>query len=493
MSDRSQASWNRCAEEGAPLWPPGGGGDAAVLARLGWGLSWKEAVLPAGSACSVASFGYDPLPGVRKVCECALHNYGQSREAERKPDMGIEWSRCAGEGGLCACPSGEVRFGTGARWISTAAHGSQRAPVACNTSTFGGADPAHGQSKECWCLEGRKPPPGEDAASSARVAVVLLTRRPPDLRSWLLYHLDYMGVERVFVSVEDTPSFDAALSSLSEAHRQRVTVWHSEIAEAVGQDARPLNDYESLQARQVQAMERAKEASMELGIDWLIHIDDDELLYAPVHRTVGDILNAMPSGFQQAYIPNVEAVYDGPATRNCFTESSEVNVNRYTFVAYANGKAAVRVDDGVKPAGPHQWRTPEGVQLSSVHLDTEPFGSPLLVVHYESCPFVRWEDKFWELGNTSPEKVNSIPFAFYRESIQRMELCRGVSGAQSLVEGIKGVGGPAGNIGSDLVKECSQAALEDFWTSWKTKANPRLRLQDLMPIQIPWASILGPA
>merc|ERR1719201_1002442 len=105
-------------------------------------------------------------------------------------------------------------------------------------------------------------------------------------------------------------------------------------------------------------MSSAKTEAKRMGIDWLVHIDDDELLYAPMHRPVGDILAAMPAYYSQAHIPNAEAVYKSSDVTECFVETSEVNMNVFSFVSYANGKSAVRVsDDDAIPAGPHLWKT----------------------------------------------------------------------------------------------------------------------------------------
>merc|ERR1712232_776386 len=156
-----------------------------------------------------------------------------------------------------------------------------------------------------------------------------------------------------------------------------------------------------------------------------------------MHRPAGEILAAMSASFSQVYIPNVEAVYKSSSVQHCFAETSTMNRNRYKFTSYANGKAAVRTldqdeergndGDGVHPAGPHQWRTRDNVEPRSIHLEDEPFGPPLMVVHFESCPLLRWEDKYWELGNTSPEKVRKIPFKFYRDSITMMERCKAIA------------------------------------------------------------------
>jgi hypothetical protein len=334
-------------------------------------------------------------------------------------------------------------------------------------------------TKECWCEQTpKKPPP------MAKVAIVLVSRKPPDLSTWVKYHLDYAGVDHVFLQVEDTPEFQKLFDTLSPSRRSRITMWSS-VDEAVKTSTandggkRPQDDYSSLQARQIATMSRARKLAAKKGIDWLVHIDDDELLYVPTHRKVGEVLAALPKTYRQAYISNVEAVYKNPSVKNCFAETLEVNTNAYAFVSYANGKSAVRagpaVGDDLIPAGPHQWKSSTGLGVNSVHLDREPFGAPLLVVHFESCPFSRWEDKFWELGNTSPDKIQNIPFPFYRDSIARFQRCDRLKM----------------NAGFPADPECSQKALQELWSQWKTTDNRRIRRQDLMPIDIPWKSILA--
>mmetsp|Transcript_132022 Transcript_132022/g.240068 ORF Transcript_132022/g.240068 Transcript_132022/m.240068 type:complete len:525 (+) Transcript_132022:117-1691(+) len=465
-------AWRPCGSEGGVIEEEG-------LVRFGWGLSWTQATVPRGASCALATFGSDPAPNIRKVCECTdditmPRSNLQGSSSLQADDLGVRWARCADEGDNCECSTGFVRFGTGARWL-VSERADQKAAASgllCSAQSFGGADPAPGNTKECWC----EMSPDSGTAKAAvrkpardRVAMVMLSRRPPDLKTWLQYHLNYMGVDHVFMDVEDTPHFDEAWRSLSKDMQQRVTVWKATPVSAI--DKRPSDDYTTLQNRQLTAMRRAREISSDMKIDWLLHIDDDELLYTPLHRTVGEVLAQVPTGFDQAYLPNVEAVYESADVHSCFTETTKVNMNRYAFVSYANGKAAVRVsaEDAV-PAGPHQWRTSFGLELSSIHMDRERFGSPLIVVHFESCPFTRWEDKFWELGNTSPEKIAGIPFRFYRESIETMKRCRTAAGQLD-------------------TPECSEAALKTFWSQWKTKANPEIGAADVMPIAIPWAKI----
>jgi len=457
LSDRAQerAVWKHCALEGNLVTVPG-------AVRFGWASQWVETELAAGATCSSASFQHrDPAPGVRKVCECTSFS-----SATDKIELGTSWHRCAREGSNCACSSGVLRFGEDSRWV-TEEFRLNSAPVPCALASFG-LDPAVRRVKECWCAAATLPP------KAAKVAIVMLSRHPPDLKTWIKYHASHIGVDHIFIKLEDSPGVSAILEQLSEEERTKVTLLGASNQAAsligMGEDTRPEDDYTSLQARQMVAMASAKRSSEAMGIDWLIHIDDDELLYTQ-NRKIGELLAAMPAGSDQAYLPNVEAVYDSADVKSCFMQTKQVNLNRYTFESYANGKSAVRVArKDAHPAGPHQWRDAANRELESTHMDQEPFGSPILVVHYESCPFARWEDKFWELGRTSPQKVSQIPFPFYRESITKMQSCR------SRDSGLPG---------------CSRDALVALWSKWKTRGNSNLKQEDLMPLNIPWDAIIS--
>mmetsp|Transcript_25431 Transcript_25431/g.59192 ORF Transcript_25431/g.59192 Transcript_25431/m.59192 type:complete len:508 (-) Transcript_25431:50-1573(-) len=478
---RTSTPWIDCGNEGEHIFAAGGDYGETRLVRFGWGQTWLQGRVALGSLCSKDAFGgQDPLPDVRKACQCLSSQASASAsQVDAVTELGTAWTQCAEEGALCQCASGVVRFGTTSRWAQLASAG-QSTSVQCVADTSVG-DPAPGQAKQCWCR-------GEqDQKDEARVGIVLLSRRPVDLSMWLQYHIRYMGIEHIFMQVEDSPEFNGTWNSMSAALQSHVTVWHA-TGEGFGPDQRPFNDYETLQDRQMSAMGRAKELSQQMGLHWLLHIDDDELLYTPLHQRMGELLAEVPPNTEQVYIPNVEAVYDSADVQHCFTETTEVNMNAYKFASYANGKAAVRVSSDAVAAGPHQWRNSLGMELVSFHLESSSFGSPLLLVHYESCPFTRWEEKFWELGNTTPERVSAIPFPFYKDSIKRMQQCRGLGhGLAALLEGRVG---RRSNLTPDEA-DCSQQSLKQLWSSYKSRANSALAPQDLMQVSIPWKEILA--
>eukprot|EP00933_Yihiella_yeosuensis_P004410 TRINITY_DN108778_c0_g1_i1.p1 TRINITY_DN108778_c0_g1~~TRINITY_DN108778_c0_g1_i1.p1 ORF type:complete len:509 (-),score=70.77 TRINITY_DN108778_c0_g1_i1:90-1616(-) len=457
-----ETAWDKCADEDGDI-------QFAGLVRFGIEGAWSVAEVAAGTKCSIASFNHeDPKPYHRKICQCAKESVVKRTVLK---ELGVDWERCAGEGQTCTCTSGFVRYGESHRW-ATLNKGLGAAPTPCSITSFG-EDPSLGHLKECWCAlakETKKP---------LKTAIVMLSRHPAQLKRWLEYHLEHVKVDHVFIKVEDSPDILATVKKLPGKLQNQITLWGSEPGDAASlvrqsySSSRPKDDYTTLQNRQREAMTRAKKASSQMGIDWLIHIDDDELLYVPSQRTVGELLASMPSEYDQAYIPNVEAVYESSNAKDCFGEAKEVNLDIHYFQGYVNGKPALRVSSNAAPAGPHQWRVPQtNYELASLHLDREPFGAPLMLIHYESCPFSRWQDKYFHLSNTSPSEVSKIPFIFYRQSINKMQRCRSADGS------------PNFNLAG-----CSERDLRAFWESFKTRKNTHYSSESLMPIKIPWDKI----
>eukprot|EP00930_Biecheleria_cincta_P071804 TRINITY_DN59262_c0_g1_i1.p1 TRINITY_DN59262_c0_g1~~TRINITY_DN59262_c0_g1_i1.p1 ORF type:complete len:374 (+),score=69.47 TRINITY_DN59262_c0_g1_i1:45-1124(+) len=289
------------------------------------------------------------------------------------------------------------------------------------------------------------------------VAIVMLTRNPPDLLTWLRYHIVHMGIQHVFIKSEAAlpgASLVAQLGTLIS----RVTLQEGVLLE------RPRDNYTTLQHRQLDFIKFAQQACKEQGIDWLVHIDDDELLYSAQGRPLSEVLAVVPPEYGQVVFQNKEAVYDSAKVENCFRETTRMNLNARAFVSYANGKPGLRVSvEDAQISGPHRWTIGGGKKTFQV--DT----GQVILIHYESCPFSRWKDKMWHLSNTSPEALKKIVFPFYRESIKRMQECH--------MSGMEGD------------HACSDTELERFWAEHKTAAG-RSNLE-ISPIRIPWDKVLS--
>lgn len=479
-ASRESPVWLACGKEGEEISVP----DDSVVSNIKYGFDGKWVDKPFGDilgaagpvseaplVCGATVFGSDPYPGVTKQCFCELTPKKQAppKPAVRKYE---NWTRCAPEGKLCQCSAhSEIRFGYGKRWVVTQA-GEVQGPVMCDVNSLKMPDPVYNTRKECWCK------PDDIKKPSAKVAIVSVTKDPVDLELWLRYHFNYVGIEHLYLQIEETSWLSKYVESLPDHLKKRITFWAGPKAASQDQGQRPQHDYESLQSRQMDAMEKAKLLAQQAKYDWLLHIDDDELIYVPEHQNLGDVLQEIPMQFSQVVVPNVEAVYPNDG-KHCFNSSFEANTNVHTYAGYFNGKPVVRLSDAnTYPLGPHRWQNYQGSQPLTYELgQQQPFGPRAMVVHYESCPFQRWEKKFWRLSNTSPDKIKTIPFPFYRESINLMIHC------QSFFTKVGFKPDP------NEPPECREDNLHHVWARFKTRENPVFKPWDMLPINIPWNKI----
>lgn len=229
-----------------------------------------------------------------------------------------------------------------------------------------------------------------------RVGIVLLSKDPIDFGTWLNYHRS-IGVERVYLRVEDTPNLV-----------EYITQEHADFVHMTATSGE--TSYFSLMDRQTEHMNHAIQLARAHGLTHLLHIDDDELLYLPMGRRVFDaeLLNSTGSSI---HLQNIEAVYDASNCSNPFHTTTHFCVRPSKFTAYVNGKSfGVLADETLRHYGPHNF-TGTIVELPP-HV--------AVIIHYESSCFKRWSQKFTGYASTSPDacKDGKIPFKFYCDSLE---------------------------------------------------------------------------
>lgn len=329
-----------------------------------------------------------------------------------------------------------------------------------------------------------------------KVGIVTTSYHAAERHVWLYYHLVHARVDHIFVDVEDTSDHAKILDGLDATLKGRVTLWQAD------SNASMDHNYFKQMHRQGVAATRAMAAAAGLGLGWLFHIDDDELLYTRGGVPVGEAIRRMglPSDVDAIQVPNAEAVYGARESATCFSSARVMNTHLRTFNVYVNGKAAGRVGAGARALrawGVHSWRYARsparcnatelkarglvcstGVPCKKLRLGlpmSEKQLPTLMVLHYESCSVDRWIDKFWRERNVSDSKLEKLPFVFYRESVKRMKMCTTISRTHTAPGGTE--------------HGCDRAALAEFWLKWKTRANPKFKMQHLLPIRIPWNRI----
>ena len=233
-------------------------------------------------------------------------------------------------------------------------------------------------------------------------AIATMTRRPHKFAEWLTYYRE-LGAAHIFLCIEDSPDADA----LAAAHGP-------DFVSVLQAGATEHNPFDTVIDRQIAHVNRALAAAEARGIEWLFHVDDDELLH--FFRPWEEIVAAVPEQAKCMVFTNVEGVPHGPTAD--FTTISRFMVSDDYYLAYVNGKGAGRV--GVtKALGSHRF-TGKHAAHGRAQPRHEKHLVPLsdaAVLHFESCPYERWRDKFGHYAKLQC-KVATIPFPFYQRSIQ---------------------------------------------------------------------------
>ncbi|KAF2222615.1 hypothetical protein BDZ85DRAFT_130176 [Elsinoe ampelina] len=129
-------------------------------------------------------------------------------------------------------------------------------------------------------------------------------------------------------------------------------------------------------------------------ISWLLHLDTDELLYFPSHPSTWDF-DALSQGAPALHFSNYEAIPLSHPVTDPFRECTNflLNSRENKFMAYGNGKSAVRLKPGIKPNGPHGFRG-WGMRESERKVPAE----QAVVLHYPTPDFESWKAKFQRYG-----------------------------------------------------------------------------------------------
>lgn len=165
------------------------------------------------------------------------------------------------------------------------------------------------------------------------IGIVCMTKNPRHLLTWLRYHRDYMLIRRFFLRVEDTPDIEPFLSA---------PPW-SEVVEA-SYAYNTQADYIAQTSRQAHHVDRSIARARELKLEYLLHIDDDEILYcagglAGLHAA----LRRAPPLAANVHLDNLEALFPSIESTNPFLETCAFRHKPGRFCAYSNGKSLGRL------------------------------------------------------------------------------------------------------------------------------------------------------
>ncbi|KAH7299236.1 hypothetical protein KP509_24G001800 [Ceratopteris richardii] len=215
---------------------------------------------------------------------------------------------------------------------------------------------------------------------------------------WLFYH-QVIGVTNFFLFVEGkaaSPNVSAILSNIPgvqlifrtkelEEQQAKSRIWNETWLSSFF--FRPCN-YE-LFVKQSLNMEMAIVMAREAQMDWIIHLDTDELLHPAGAReySLRRLLADVDESVDTVIFPNYESAIESDDIRDPFTEVSmfkknydhvaketyfglykeATRGNPNYFLTYGNGKSAARVQDHLRPNGAHRWnnymKTPKEIKF----------------------------------------------------------------------------------------------------------------------------------
>jgi hypothetical protein len=228
-----------------------------------------------------------------------------------------------------------------------------------------------------------------------KIAIVVLMRKPTDVALWFNHHRN-AGVSRFYVRVEDSPGVAAYLRTQPDVYFE----------EGVSD---PENNYTTFQVRQREFVNTMLPKARADGMDWVFHIDVDELLEGDLKAA----LRKIPETALIGKLKNAEAVYTEEEP-TCFSAKKFIRCDKGgPCQAYVNGKGVGRPIEGVSLGGPHDFVYRGKVDATVTY--PIPF-EDLHVLHYDSCTLGTWLEKFAHMSKKA--KLDDIVFPYYKKSIE---------------------------------------------------------------------------
>ncbi|KAH0912282.1 hypothetical protein HID58_035603, partial [Brassica napus] len=216
---------------------------------------------------------------------------------------------------------------------------------------------------------------------------------------WLFYH-KVIGVSTFYLFVEGkaaAPNVSRVLESIPgvkvihrtkelEEQQAKSRIWNETWLASFFY--KPCN-YE-LFVKQSLNMEMAIKMAQDSGMEWIIHLDTDELIYpsgTSYEYSLRKLLGNISADVDAVIFPNYESSVERDDIKEPFSEVSmfkknydhlprDVYFGNYKeatrgnpnyFLTYGNGKAAARVQNHLRPNGAHRWhnyrKSPKEIKL----------------------------------------------------------------------------------------------------------------------------------
>ncbi|OMO49983.1 hypothetical protein CCACVL1_30730 [Corchorus capsularis] len=290
------------------------------------------------------------------------------------------------------------------RWAPSGSHNE----VFPGMETFSSLSPKSHSSSDCLNL-GRSSSPsfpyyGDwkfSVEANLKPKICITTSTSAGLEQilpWMFYH-KVIGVTTFFLFVEGhaaSPNVSRVLESIPgvkviyrtkelEEQQAKSRIWNETWLSSFFY--KPCN-YE-LFVKQSLNMEMAIVMARDAGMDWILHLDTDELIHpaGASEYSLRQLLLDVPSNVDMVIFPNYESSVERVDIKDPFSEVSmfkknydhlpkdtyfgmykeSTRGNPNYFLTYGNGKSAARVQDHLRPNGAHRWhnymKSPNEIKL----------------------------------------------------------------------------------------------------------------------------------
>ena len=242
-----------------------------------------------------------------------------------------------------------------------------------------------------------------------QIGIVTTVKNPHQINDWIKYHLK-IGFVKLYIVLDDENEniqYDDNRVKILKNNKQ----WRDNL---IGPNhlQELLDQYDiEVMSRQIVNFNTIREIAKKDKINWLLHIDADELFYTEN--------NSLETIFDNKYdtikFDNYEMIPTNDNYRNCFQEGIMFKTDKNTYLAYVNGKSAVKVNSNSEIIGVHGF-------LGGSYYES-PIGK---ILHYPSCNFNEYLTKYKILGNFNDKWWNkvSIPIKFHLESRDIIQSCK---------------------------------------------------------------------
>ncbi len=264
-----------------------------------------------------------------------------------------------------------------------------------------------------------------------KVCVVSTIKNPHQLETWIQYHLN-LGVDYIylFFDTKNIPNDSINICNKFKTNVipficnpqfiniQKNILLNNPITSSLASSFFKSYNNEVM-SRQIINVLYANILMIKNNIDWLIHIDADELLYSKSNKNIKESLNVMTNkGYNYLKFVNYELTPEHENYENCFLEGNFFKKpNGYKFIAYANGKSGINIKNLglICPNGVHEFKTKEKQYTCD----------DIILLHFVSCNFNEFLLKYKTLGNFNDFWWTNIPIniSFHKNARDQIIKC----------------------------------------------------------------------